>query len=465
MAATSGDWLRRTVATAAIGGAALIALPAVAGADVDDQTQAFKPVKSSKRAVVFRPRRVDVSTVVDASVQFKLHRASKVVERRRGVSLERVKRSIERGKRLHVKKPRSARRGRLLIRARGERAGDEQPSASPSCSYGSFSAVSPPGACWRPYSDTSPFNRGLPPEPALVSSSSAIVSRTLGLGSATKGIEAGDADTPDDWNHPIYFSGPSDPVYTVHCLEDWGTCEVEGMQVRIPDAARPAGGGDAHMAVIDQASGWEYDFWQVESKPAGGGTISIAWGGRTAIGTADADGLGSNATAAHFGLAAGVIRASELEAGRINHALFMIVKCTNGDAVWPAEEPSGTPCSKLGLPNDDAPALGQHFFLDMSDQEIDRIDAPAWKKAIMRAMADYGMFVGDTGGNGFHFLVESGSSSTSFGLADPLVEFAQRAPGVTSWGSGTDRKWLFGLDGIDWSRLRVAQPCIAAGSC
>ena len=63
------------------------------------------------------------------------------------------------------------------------------------------------------------------------------------------------------------------------------------------------------MAVIDQASGWEYDFWQVESKPAGGGTISISWGGRTAIGTADADGLGSNATAAHFGLAAGVIRA------------------------------------------------------------------------------------------------------------------------------------------------------------
>ena len=56
--------------------------PAVAGRPTTgDQTQSFKPVKSSKRAVVFRPRRVDVSTVVDASVRFKLHRASKVVER------------------------------------------------------------------------------------------------------------------------------------------------------------------------------------------------------------------------------------------------------------------------------------------------------------------------------------------------------------------------------------------------
>ena len=72
----------------------------------------------------------------------------------------------------------------------------------------------------------------------------------------------------------------------------------------------------------------------------------------------------------------------------------------------------------------------------------------------MRAMADYGMFVGDTGGNGFHFLVESGSSSTSFGLQDPWVQFAQRAPGVSELGLGADRKWLFGLDGIDWSRLR-----------
>ena len=106
--------------------------------------------------------------------------------------------------------------------------------------------------------------------------------------------------------------------------------------MRIPDAARPAAGGDGHLAVIDQADGWEYDFWQVQQKPKGGGTLTVSYGGKTPYGTSNADGLGSNATAANFALSAGIIRPSELEAGKIDHALFMVVECTNGTAVWPA---------------------------------------------------------------------------------------------------------------------------------
>ena len=30
----------------------------------------------------------------------------------------------------------------------------------------------------------------------------------------------------------------NDPEFEIHCAEDWGTCEVEGMRVRIPDAAK-----------------------------------------------------------------------------------------------------------------------------------------------------------------------------------------------------------------------------------
>src|SRR5205085_2260080 len=53
---------------------------------------------------------------------------------------------------------------------------------------------------------------------------------------------AGAADTASDWNHPVYYSSASDPVFTVHCTKSWGTCDPEGMQVHIPDAARAAGG-------------------------------------------------------------------------------------------------------------------------------------------------------------------------------------------------------------------------------
>ncbi len=124
-------------------------------------------------------------------------------------------------------------------------------------------------------------------------------------------LRAGISDTASDWQHPTYYSSPSDPEFQIHCTEDWGTCEVEGMHVRIPAAARAAGGHDAHMTVVDQASGWEYDLWQVTSKPRGGGRLLTSWGGRTRI---DGDGLGSDATAAHFGLLAGSIRAEEMAA-------------------------------------------------------------------------------------------------------------------------------------------------------
>ena len=330
------------------------------------------------------------------------------------------------------------------------------------CVFGTFSQLNMPGACWRPYSESSPFNRVVPGSPAIAPTSAAIVSRVNGFG-APQNITVGGGE---DWSHPIFYSQPDDPVFTIHCAKTWGTCEIEGMQVRIPDAARPASGGDSHMAVIDQAGGWEYDFWQVQNKPAGGGTITISWGGRTRIGTADADGLGSNATAAHFGLAAGPIRAAELEAGQIDHALFMVVRCTNGNFVWPAEGVSGTPCSSIGLSNADAPALGQHFYLAMSDAEIAATGAPVWKQTILRAMAHYGMFVGDTGGSSWGIQFESGASYTSFGSPDPFVRLGDLwgVPKYPDPNVGPQR--IFKIAGsVDYGRLRALDPCVARGTC
>jgi hypothetical protein len=449
--------------------AALAAVPASAAASGTEQ--AFKPIKRTERSLVFRPHRVDAGTVIRAKVRYKLERKSKMIQRGRRVSLRRVRRALMRRKPLTVAKPRRARAGRLVIRAF-----KPDPAAEPaSCAFGSFSATSRPSACWRPYSDSSPFNRALPEAPADVAGSSAIVSRTLGFGQAgSRGgtwFTGGVADTSSDYDHPIYFSQPSDPLYTVHCRKWVSSCEVNGLQVRIPAAARAAGGTDAHMAVIDQQSGWEYDFWETESLPAGGGDLYIGHGGMTAIGTPDADGLGSNATAAHFGLAAGVVRPEELAAGHIEHALFMIVKCTNGTYVWPAEGPGvGRTCSSMGLSNSDAPALGQHFYLDLSDAEIDALGVPAWKKTVLHAMADYGMFVGDTGSDylGWSLVVESGSGFTSFGQPDPWVSLAKEYGIASSYRSDIGQGvYYFDLaKTVNWgSELQVASPCVSRGTC
>ncbi len=214
------------------------------------------------------------------------------------------------------------------------------------------------------------------------------------------------------------------------------------MQVRIPDRARPAGGSDRHLTVVDQRSGWEYDLWEVESKPSGGGELVTGYGGRTRI---DGDGLGSDATAAHFGLLAGIIRAEELRRGRIDHALFLVADCDSGEFVYPARG-RGAPCED----RTDAPAEGMRFQLDMSDAEIRALDAPRWKRAILRALARYGMFVGDTGGSPWDLEFESGSTYTSFGYPDRILRYAKRI-GIPREDDG---RYHFDLDEGD----RLAEP-------
>ncbi len=423
-------------------------------------TKVFHPVRSRPHMLVFRPHGVSPMGVRRAVVRLR-HGDRRI---RRHVRVRRLRSALRGGKRIRLRTGRHVRFGRLLVRVRRD-AGAKEGFPTTACSLADFDSDTVPGACWRPYSDQSPFNRVLPDSAPLAANSAAIVDRTDGFGEMNK-FSGGSALGGDDWNHPIYFSDSSDPLYTVHCAysADWGACEVEGEQIHIPAAARPAGGGDAHLAVIDKASGTEYDFWQVRSKPASGGILVVSYGGQTSVSD---DGLGSKATAASFGLAAGVIRPSELEAGSIDHALFMVVKCTNGTAVWPAPPTgTGTSCSSRGLSNSGAPAMGQHYFLAMSDAEIAALDRPAWTKTILRAMARYGMFVGDTGGISWGIQFESGTSQTSFGYEDPWVRLGKQL-GLPTWTSGGRTYYVYDMQtAVSWgSRLAVAEPCVARGTC
>jgi hypothetical protein len=317
---------------------------------------------------------------------------------------------------------------------------------------------SSPPACWRPYSATSPFNQPIPRGARITADSARVVGRLLGFG-PLQHLTAGDAGTANDYGRPTYFNHPGDPAFSVHCTEPWGTCPIEGARVRIPDAARVPGGTDGHLSVVDQASGWEYDFWRVRSKPQGGGRLVIAWGGRTRI---DGSGLGSYAVAARFGTLAGALRPEELETGRINHALAISVRCDSGRYVYPASHGS-TPCADEGLPNAGAPALGTRFQLAMTPAQIDALPVPAYRKTVLRAMARYGMYVADTGGT-WGIIKESSLVTTSFGLKDRWVSFA-RSIGAPYWAA--DHRYVIDLrDGVDWARyLRVIDPCVTRRTC
>jgi hypothetical protein len=312
-----------------------------------------------------------------------------------------------------------------------------------------------PSACWRPYSKQSPFNRPLPAHPHLARDSARLVGRFAGLEPAP--LVAG-ADLMR-WGFPTYWSTPRDPVFRLHCTMPWGRCAIEGMRIRVPDAARWATGSDGHMTVVDQRTGWEYDFWRVQRKSRGGGTLDTAWGGRTRI---DGSGLGSDATAARFGNLAGLLRAEELAAGRIDHALFITVPCDSGTWVYPASK-NGTACSRLGESNVNATPMGTRFRLDMSNAEINALAAPLWEKALLRAMARYGMYVGDTGGREWGIEQEGSQTYTSFGYPDRWTGFARSAGAAIS---RTGTAALDVLAGVDWRRrLQVVAPCEARGTC
>jgi hypothetical protein len=426
----------------------------IAPGDASARTRSFHALKVHKGVATFKVHGVSPRSIRSGRLsgprQRRFSRRQMRSASRRGVLRVRVSESAA-----SAWSRRRVRRLKLIIVT-----GDDQPSgrSGRDCAFG---VGSWPSACWRPYADTSPLNRLLPTSPKLVSNSSTIVARLLGdplFAGGPQDKDVGNAGTAGDWSPPTYFAKSTDPLFTVHCTKSWGRCEPEGRQIRIPDQAKPAGGGDGHLGVI-QPDGDEYDFWQVQSKPAGGGTITISWGGITRI---DGDGLGSNATAAHVGLAGGRVRAQELEAGHIDHALLMVTKCVNGSYVYPAESASATPCTQLGSSNANAPSLGAHFRINYSDAEIDALRVPAWKKTILVALARYGMFITDTGSGSWSYgSFEGGMTYESFGFEDRMVTYA-REHGLPNYKG----LYIFDMEaGVDWSRLAVVDPCVARDTC
>lgn len=333
---------------------------------------------------------------------------------------------------------------------------------------GSFSTLNPPSVCWRPYNDQSPFNREIP-RGAPDLASSARYAHTL-ANAHTSDLEVF-GDDQRDGGIAVYWSQPSDPIYELRCTKPWGRCALEGLEVRVPAAAKPAGGDfafqqemDAHLTVVDQSTGWEYDLWNVTRKDPNGGIIEFGWGGKTRI---DGDGLGSDAVAARYGSLAGIIRAPELASGTINHALLIGVPCTES-YVYPATK-TGLTCTKAGLDPSAYPPMGARMQLDLTAAEIERLNLPLWKKGLVTALARYGAFVSDTTGSAdaWGFEYESGVSQKSFGRPDPWAQWAQSL-GVQPKDynrNGQAEYWIDLYSDIPWHRMRFVSECAALDNC
>jgi hypothetical protein len=311
-----------------------------------------------------------------------------------------------------------------------------------------------PPACWRPFADTSPFNRRIPAGARLAPDSTSLVANLRQDGGGPKN---GRANIPegDDYHKNIYWARSTDPEYTVRGGSTVVPYDVDGRKVRLPDGARQTAGGDAHLGIV--SNGEEWCFWRASVDQASR-TITVNSGRRIPL---SGDGRNAAATAARFGCLAGRIRYQEFEAGQINHAIFLTASTTGSSFVYPAQKSDGPKGAGY-------PPMGARFQLDPSyATDAWLAQFPAWKRAILRALRDYGGYLGDTTTGGWTAMpFESEVGYYSFGLPRPFAQYASTRdagdPDIFQSG-GT---YYFNLaSGVDWSRLRVLDPCVAQGSC
>jgi hypothetical protein len=329
----------------------------------------------------------------------------------------------------------------------------ESTAAKRDCSqlFGSFSVGNWPPACWRPYGSRSPFNVPIPSHPRISPESNAIVAYFVSHHWAFNPDRSGRFTIYDGGSRPVYWSRSSDPLVSVSCRGGGYSCQ-RGMRVHIPQGARPEDQSDAHMTVMDQAAGREYDFWKATTPE--NGTMTVSAGNGIRIGAETGTGLGGVAEAANLGLAGGLIRAPELMAGKIDHALETTAECVQRQDVWPASGHGDAVCSGNGT----GPHFSSLLQLNMSEAEIAATHAPRWQRAVMRAMARYGVYVVDTNGGSspeLSVIMEDDLSFTSFGRAGEMSSFVRSAGGASS---------VAGVP-IDVSKLRVIASCVSRRAC
>ncbi|GAC1613405.1 MAG: hypothetical protein NVS4B5_00350 [Vulcanimicrobiaceae bacterium] len=260
---------------------------------------------------------------------------------------------------------------------------------------------------------------------------------------------------PTDSATPVYTAHNSDPVYTIHCMYYSG-CPIEGVQEHIPVGAIPAGRlgyttftddgrHDQHMAVKNVDTGLEVDTWLTPQPNGVGGVLNVGYGGQYSAASNGFNQPGG-ATAAGFALGQGRIRPADILAGHIPQALFLVTPCENG-VRYPAS--GGDAGSVAGCP-----PMGAHVWLDSSFADIEASGAPNDMKVILKAMHEFGGYIGDRCTScSLYPAIESGHSYTAFGLADPWVEIASHFPG-----SGTNQQYQLAVSSgnIDlFTHLRI----------
>ena len=244
----------------------------------------------------------------------------------------------------------------------------------------------------RPYSDDSPWNTPIDANPRYDIHSDEMIA-------TIRKDEGAITSDSSQYSYPVYFVDQATPRWNVPCLKYKCTIVRAGgvektdmlKDVPIPADARESTGTDAQIIIIDKLTGAEYNLWQAQRTAAGwevsnGSIYNVLW-----------DGIPQNYGSRGAGVPyyAGLIRAWEIEQGRIDHVIaFGYPTPARDRCVFPASKTDGKSKSQYAIPE------GARLQLDpsLTNADFDRMGLDRTGKIIARALQKYGMFLIDVSG-------------------------------------------------------------------
>ncbi len=253
------------------------------------------------------------------------------------------------------------------------------------------------GACARPYSATSPWNRPIGASPAYDPRSDLRM----------RALDGPLISDPREYTFPVYEVTSKTPRRSVRITGWFSRVSAAGRRMRntpgggvalpLPGNVRPAPGSDAQVIVLNRSTGEEWGFWRLERSvdswtATNGYRYSVRWSG-----VPPGASSGSKFTARGSGIPylAGLVRPCEIARGRIDHALAFAYDYPAGSFVYPATKSDGRGTDPADLPE------GARLQLDPG---LTRAQIGAWgcRRAcftIARALQEYGMYVVDNSGH------------------------------------------------------------------
>lgn len=255
---------------------------------------------------------------------------------------------------------------------------------------------------WRPFSDDSPWNTPIPAGAALAPDSVALIED---LATSSPFGEALDVNIAR-YSIPLFFADDTTPTIPMTARvagEGWGAGGFDvTLDMPLPPGATPDPESDHHIAVIDRAKNLEWGCWDTQLHGGSGTAGLCAVSDLSGTGVRPRHDVASPWSAAHgaracgFPLVAGLIRPEEIAAGRIEHALAIAYPHIRAGWYTP---PASTAQARVGDNSISTRGIpcGGRVQLDPA-VDVDAMNVSREAKVILKALQEYGAFVGDYSG-------------------------------------------------------------------